>query len=67
MSPLSCTGAYRHWHGALKANISTVGVYARGPGKDSAFSWFYLGINVTFTAAGRGYVGERLGWHWGFA
>ena len=58
--------------GLLKANISTlVGMlYAKeDPERDSAFSWFYLGINVgAFTAAlAVGYVGERLGWHWGFA
>ncbi|WP_292312369.1 peptide MFS transporter [Marivivens sp.] len=58
--------------GLLKANISTlVGMlYAKeDPERDGAFSWFYLGINVgAFTAAlAVGYVGERLGWHWGFA
>ena len=58
--------------GLLKANISTlVGMlYAKeDPERDGAFSWFYLGINLgAFTAAlAVGYVGERLGWHWGFA
>ena len=45
-------------------------LYAKeDPERDGAFSWFYLGINVgAFTAAlAVGYVGERLGWHWGFA
>ena len=58
--------------GLLKANISTPRGHALrqgGPERDSAFSWFYLGINVgAFTAAlAVGCVGERLGWHWGFA
>jgi POT family proton-dependent oligopeptide transporter len=58
--------------GLLKANISTlVGMLyeKKDPERDGAYSWFYLGINLgAFTAAlSVGYVGERLGWHWGFA
>lgn len=57
--------------GALKPNISTMvgGLY--GPSdirRDSGFTIFYIGINLgAFLAALIvGYVGERIGWHYGF-
>ena len=58
-------------NGFFKPNISSlVGrLYAADdPRRDSAFTIFYMGINLgAFLAPiACGYLGERLGWHWGF-
>src|SRR3954470_2466909 len=58
-------------NGFFKPNISSlVGrLYgADDPRRDSAFTIFYMGINLgAFLAPiACGYFGERLGWHWGF-
>ena len=58
-------------NGFFKPNISSlVGrLYeADDPRRDSAFTIFYMGINLgAFLAPiACGYLGERLGWHWGF-
>jgi POT family proton-dependent oligopeptide transporter len=58
--------------GLLKPNISTIVGQIYGPSdprRDSAFSIFYMGINVGATIAPLicGYVGQRINWHWGFA
>jgi POT family proton-dependent oligopeptide transporter len=57
--------------GALKPNISTMvgGLYQKGDFKrDSAFTIFYIGINIGAFAAPLlvGYVGEVINWHYGF-
>lgn len=57
--------------GALKPNISTMvgGLYRAGDVKrDSAFTIFYIGINIGAFAAPLlvGYVGEVINWHYGF-
>jgi len=57
--------------GMLKPNISTMvgGLYKKGDiRRDKGFSIFYIGINLgsllaTFIV---GYVGENIGWHYGF-
>ena len=57
--------------GLLKANISSIvgELYPEGGARrDAAFSIFYLGINLgaflgIFIV---GYLGEKLGWHYGF-
>jgi proton-dependent oligopeptide transporter, POT family len=58
-------------NGFFKPNISSlVGrLYgADDPRRDSAFTIFYMGINLgAFLAPiACGYFGERWGWHWGF-
>lgn len=58
--------------GAFKPNISTqVGeLYAPGDARrDRAYSIFYVGINVGafFAPLVCGTLGERVGWHYGFA
>jgi len=58
-------------NGFFKPNISSlVGtLYANNdPKKDSAFSLFYMGINIGAAIGGLlcGYVGERINWHYGF-
>ncbi len=58
--------------GGLKPNISTMvgGLYKKGDiRRDAGFTIFYIGINVgAFLAALIvGYVGEVIGWHYGFA
>lgn len=58
--------------GLLKPNISTIvgQIYSTDdPRRDSAFSIFYMGINVGATIAPLicGYVGQQINWHWGFA
>jgi POT family proton-dependent oligopeptide transporter len=58
--------------GAFKPNISTqVGeLYARDdPRRDRAYSIFYVGINIGafFAPLVCGTLGERIGWHYGFA
>lgn len=57
--------------GALKPNISTmVGeLYRKGDGRrDSAFTIFYIGINIGAFSAPLlvGYIGEVINWHYGF-
>jgi POT family proton-dependent oligopeptide transporter len=57
--------------GCLKPNISTMvgGMYAPRDGRrDAGFYIFYMGINLGafLGALIVGYVGERIGWHYGF-
>ena len=57
--------------GALKPNISTMvgGLYKQGDAKrDSAFTIFYVGINIGAFSAPLivGYVGEVINWNYGF-
>ena len=59
-------------NGAFKPNMSTqVGeLYPRGdPRRDRAYSIFYVGINIGAFLAPLvcGTLGERAGWHYGFA
>src|SRR5207237_4587159 len=59
-------------NGAFKPNISTqVGsLYPPGdPRRDRAFTIFYMGINLGafFSPLVCGTLGQRVGWHWGFA
>jgi len=57
--------------GLLKPNISAIvgDLYPEGGARrDAGFSIFYMGINIgallgQFVA---GYLGEQVGWHWGF-
>ncbi len=58
--------------GMLKANISTMvgGLYEKGDiRRDKGFTIFYIGINIgaLLSAISVGYVGENIGWHYGFA
>ncbi|MFT6844790.1 MAG: POT family proton-dependent oligopeptide transporter [Flavobacteriales bacterium] len=57
--------------GGLKPNISTMvgGLYKEGDiRRDKGFTIFYIGINVGafLSAITVGYVGETIGWHYGF-
>lgn len=57
--------------GGLKPNISTMvgGLYREGDiRRDKGFTIFYIGINIGAAAASLavGYVGEEIGWHYGF-
>ncbi len=57
--------------GGLKPNISTMvgGLYRQGDiRRDKGFTIFYIGINIGAAAASLavGYVGEKIGWHYGF-
>ncbi len=57
--------------GGLKPNISTMvgGLYPPGDDRrDKGFTIFYIGINVGafLSALIVGYVGETIGWHYGF-
>ena len=57
--------------GCLKPNISTMvgGLYAKGDDRrDKGFTIFYIGINIGafLSALIVGYVGENIGWHYGF-
>jgi POT family proton-dependent oligopeptide transporter len=57
--------------GLLKPNISAIvgDLYPEsGARRDAGFSIFYMGINIGAFAAPliTGYLGERVGWHWGF-
>src|SRR6058998_164776 len=59
-------------NGAFKPNISTqVGnLYPPGdPRRDGAFTIFYMGINIGafFSPLVCGTLGQKVGWHWGFA
>jgi POT family proton-dependent oligopeptide transporter len=58
--------------GCFKPNISTQvgGLYALGdPRRDRAYSIFYVGINIGAFLAPLvcGTLGEKVGWHYGFA
>jgi POT family proton-dependent oligopeptide transporter len=58
-------------NGFFKPNISSlVGTLYKenDPRKDSAFSIFYMGINIGAALGGLlcGYVGQRINWHYGF-
>ena len=58
--------------GFLKPNISTMVGELYAPGdrrRDAGFSIFYMGINLGAVAAPLlvGWIGERVGWHYGFA
>ncbi len=57
--------------GMLKPNISTMvgGLYKQGDlRRDKGFTIFYIGINIGafLSAIIVGYVGEKIGWHYGF-
>src|ERR1700716_1112100 len=57
--------------GLLKPNISAIvgDLYSGGdPRRDAGFSVFYMGINLGALIAPiiTGFLGERVGWHWGF-
>jgi len=57
--------------GMLKPNISTMvgGLYQQGDiMRDKGFTIFYIGINIGAFLASIivGYVGENIGWHYGF-
>lgn len=57
--------------GGLKPNISTMvgGLYREGDARrDKGFTIFYIGINLGafFSALIVGWVGETIGWHYGF-
>ncbi|WP_037324732.1 peptide MFS transporter [Salinimicrobium terrae] len=57
--------------GLLKPNISTMvgGLYREGDlRRDKGFTIFYIGINLGafLSSIIVGYVGEEIGWHWGF-
>ena len=57
--------------GLLKANISSIvgQLYARDdPRRDAGFSIFYMGINLGafISPFVCGYLGQEVGWHWGF-
>ncbi len=57
--------------GMLKPNISTMvgGLYSlHDDRRDKGFTIFYIGINVGafMSALAVGYVGETIGWHYGF-
>ena len=57
--------------GLLKPNISAIvgDLYPEGGARrDAGFSIFYMGINVGafFGQLVTGFLGETIGWHWGF-
>ncbi len=57
--------------GLLKPNISTMvgGLYRQGDDRrDKGFTIFYIGINIGAFLSSLivGYVGEKIGWHYGF-
>ncbi len=57
--------------GLLKPNISTMvgGLYKKGDiRRDKGFTIFYIGINIGAFLSSLivGYVGETIGWHYGF-
>ncbi len=57
--------------GMLKPNISTMvgGLYKKGDiRRDKGFTIFYIGINIGafLSSIIVGYVGEKIGWHYGF-
>ena len=57
--------------GLLKPNISAIvgDLYPEGGARrDAGFSIFYMGINIGAFLGQlvTGYLGEKVGWHWGF-
>jgi POT family proton-dependent oligopeptide transporter len=57
--------------GLLKPNISSIVGQLYAPGdrrRDAGFSLFYMGINLGafISPFVCGYLGQRIGWHWGF-
>jgi proton-dependent oligopeptide transporter, POT family len=57
--------------GLLKPNISSIvgQLYAKDdPRRDAGFSIFYMGINIgaLISPLVCGYLGQKVGWHWGF-
>jgi len=57
--------------GLLKPNVSSIvgQLYAEGDERrDAGFSIFYMGINLGafISPLVCGYLGQRVGWHWGF-
>ena len=57
--------------GLLKSNISTIvgKLYAEDdPRRDAGFTIFYMSINIGSVIGFLvcGYLGEKIGWHWGF-
>src|SRR3954469_12092963 len=57
-------------NGFFKPNISSIVGRLYGPDdprRDSAFTIFYMGINLggLLSPLACGYLGERFGWHWG--
>jgi POT family proton-dependent oligopeptide transporter len=57
--------------GLLKTNISSIVGQLYAPDdrrRDAGFSIFYMGINLGGFIAPliTGYLGQRIGWHWGF-
>lgn len=57
--------------GLLKPNISAIvgDLYPEGGARrDAGFSIFYMGINIGafFGQLVTGFLGEQVGWHWGF-
>src|SRR5438128_3762849 len=57
--------------GLLKPNISSIvgQLYTRDdPRRDAGFSLFYMGINLgaLISPLVCGYLGQKVGWHWGF-
>jgi proton-dependent oligopeptide transporter, POT family len=57
--------------GLLKPNISSIVGQLYAPEdrrRDAGFSIFYMGINMGafFSPLVCGYLGQRIGWHWGF-
>jgi POT family proton-dependent oligopeptide transporter len=57
--------------GLLKANISSIVGRLYRPDderRDPGFTIFYMGINLGATVSPFlcGYLGQRIGWHWGF-
>lgn len=57
--------------GCLKPNVSTMvgGLYKKGDQRrDMGFYIFYMGINLGAATSALivGYVGEKIGWHYGF-
>jgi POT family proton-dependent oligopeptide transporter len=57
--------------GLLKANISSIVGQLYGqddPRRDAGFSIFYMGINLGAFVSPLvcGYLGQQIGWHWGF-
>jgi POT family proton-dependent oligopeptide transporter len=58
--------------GLFKPNVSTMVGQLYQPGdhrRDGGFTFFYMGINLGafLSPLVCGYLGERLGWEWGFA
>jgi len=59
-------------NGFFKPNISTIvgGLYREGDARrDGGFTIFYMGINLGafFSPIVCGYLGEKVGWHFGFS